>query len=203
MSKKYILLTGLVVALIVVSIAGYKLFYTSTDSESQDFPSYLSEPAALEEEKVEADVTYEDASGFSFAHPKGITVKDVTPEDDDTYYSSLVLTKSGGEMNIFMRDTKYDSIEEFIDNDSAIPQGASQVGATKLSNIEAYQYTASGRLYTIALDKGVLFFFGSQDEGFWEDVHNLVVSSFIIAGQQRSSTGSNTNIIYEAEEVIQ
>lgn len=202
MSKKYIFVS-LVIVLIAVGAVGYKLFYKGSGSEDQNLPSYLSEPTALKE-KVEADVTYEDAAGFSFAHPTDITVKDITPEDDETYYSSLTLARSGGEMNIFMRDTKYDDIEEFIDKDSVIPQGAGQVGATKLSNIEAYQYTASGRLYTVAMDRGVLFFFESQEDGgFWEDVHNLAVSTFIFAGQQKSSAGSGTNVIYEAEEVIQ
>ena len=155
------------------------------------------------EEELEGDLQYQDASGFSFSYSKGVKVTDDTPEDDDSYYTLLTLSKGGKTLTISIKDTSFKNLDEWSksQNDYNSPQLS---GAATLGGISARQYAVGSSLITVAIDQGVVYILESAKDGdFWEDLQNLVVSSFSFSsGSAKTSSGSSTDIIYE-EEVVE
>lgn len=208
MSKKKILIAAVVLLLVIgASAAFFYLYRFKGRKEPVAKPSPL--PAAREE--VKADVLYEDASGFSIKHPESVAIEDVTP-DDEVFYTLLNLvgpTRLGDRnLKITIKDTKYKDIDEWFEKDTDAPESAELVGATSLAAISASQYSYSLNgdevLLTVALDQGVIYLIeGPKDSGYWEDVQNLVVSTFAFAGSSEAAGGGSQNVIYEAEEVIE
>lgn len=168
--------------------------YLIISSRNKDALPRLKPAGILTEEETAADLTYQDESGFSFGYPKGVKITDVTP-DDDQYYSQLEITKGDNKITISVKDAK----ETFS------PGQATLVGAVSLGGMSAKQYAFGGQLLTTAYDKGVLYLIeGPKDGDFWEDVQNLIASSFGIGTPQTSaSNSSGDNTIYEEEEVIE
>lgn len=148
------------------------------------------------EEKLSADLLYQDASGFSFKYPKSLNVADVTPADDDSYYSRLEIIKGEEKLTITVKDG---SVDSFI-------KGATLAGATTLGGISAKQYRIDQKLITIAAASGVIYLIeGPKDAGFWEDTQNIVVSTFTLGEEPAPGDigGNSDNTIYESEEVVE
>ncbi len=186
----------------MVSVAGGYLFISSRGKNAGSDTGSI-KPADKKDE-VKAGFTYQDESGFSFGYPKGIKVTDVTP-DDEIYYSKLDLTKGKDVLTISLMDTKAKSIDEWVKNETSYENSA-LVGATSLAGISAKQYVNQGKMLTLAIDSGVLYFIESlKDSGYWEDVQNIVVSSFkLIENDLTSGSGSAVdNAIYEQEELVE
>ena len=155
--------------------------------------------------------TYIDEGGFSFQYPQEVKVSDITPQDD-LHYSILEITYSGekGKITITVRDTERGDVEDWLEGDLSSPKLASLVGATSLGQIPAKQYSYSNgaqkMLLTVAVDSGILYLIeGEKDSGFWEEMQNLVVSSFTLnqASQTSSRSAPTESIIYEEEEVVE
>lgn len=154
---------------------------------------------------------YKDESGFSFKYPKGAKVSDVTP-DEEVYYSVLEIThtEKTGKITISIKNTSSQDTDEWLAEDKQMKM-AEIVGATSLGNLSAKQ--ASLRrgglkiISTIAIDQNILYLIeGPKDDGYWEEVQNLIASSFVIGRRpvSGSSSGSGeSNVIYEEEEVIE
>ncbi len=86
------------------------------------------------------------------------------------------------------------------------------VGAVALAGIPAKQYAQGGKLITVAIDSGVIYLIegpaspsqgGPKDGGEWEEVQNLIVSSFALTEKAAASGATDENVIYEEEEVIE
>ncbi len=151
-----------------------------------------------------ADLTYEDEAGFSFKYPKGVSVTDTTP-NDDTYYSQVTLTKDGEDMVIKVMDTTAKTLDAWVGASDDIPSSARLTGAVSLAKLSASQYEDATFIYTIALDKSVVYFIRSlKGIEFWEPTHQIVVESFMFDGQStpQSAANSTTDVIYE-EEVVE
>lgn len=204
MGKKIIILLLMILVLIIGGVGGYLIY----SWKNKNIPPSLSSmvPQISQKEEVTADLTYVDDSGFSFGYPKGINVSDVTP-DDEIYYSVLALAKSGSQITITAKDTTTKTVDEWVKN--GIGTNPSLYGATTLGGVSAKQYTSGSKLYTVAIDQGVLYLIegpaspsqgGPKDGSFWESTQNLVASTFTFGG---TSTGGPSNTIYEEEEVVQ
>jgi len=168
--------------------------YLIVSSRNKNASTFLNRAGILTKEKTTADLTYQDESGFSFGYPKGVKITDVTP-DDDQYYSQLEITKGDNKITISVKDAK----EGFSSGQATL------VGAVSLAGMSAKQYASGGQLITAAFDKGVLYLIeGPKDAGFWEDVQNLIASSFSVGPPQAATADSSgDNAIYEEEEVIE
>lgn len=153
----------------------------------------------------EAQATYKDTAGFTFKYPTSIVVTDQTPEDDDTYYTLLNLVKDSEKMTVSMTDTTYKTVDDWLEKDSQAPKSPTLIGAISLDGVAARQYTNGGRMWTVAVDKNVLYVFESPKDGdAWDKVHDLFVSSFKFdKAQSPSGSGSSSNTTYEAEEVVE
>lgn len=198
MSKKIIIILAVILLLLLLgSIAGYFFFLRDGDSDISDKAGGLPD---IIKEKVEGDLIYEDAAGFSFKYPKAIEVKDITP-DDEVYYTLLSLTKDKEKLTVTAKDIKEASSDSFIKNTPEYKL-AQVAGATSLGGLAAKQYTLAGKLITVVVDKGVLYLIEGPAGSYWEDVQSLLISTFAFAGTTGSQTQIQDNAIYE-EEIIE
>jgi hypothetical protein len=179
-------------------------------------PSGLS--LGSEEENIK-QVLYTDESGFSFKYPENYKVEDLTEEAGKEYYTKLEIRENQGsqgdrgdrgkiKMRIEMKDTEYKSVEEWLSKDKEAPESAKLKGAVELDGVAAVQYETENKLFTAAIDQGVLYLIGSEKEN--KAVYNLLVSSFNFeeeadtgGGGASGSSGGGGNVIYEEEEVVE
>ena len=153
---------------------------------------------------TQAQATYRDTAGFTFKYPTSIVVTDATPEDDDIYYTLLNLANNSEKMTVAMADTDYKTVDDWLQKDSTAPKQPTLIGAISLDGVAARQYTNGGQMWTVAVDKNVLYVFESPKDGdAWDKVHDLFVSSFKFDKAQGEGSGSSSNTTYEAEEVIE
>lgn len=199
--------TKLVILSAGVLVAGVLTAFGVTFLKSQKelpvgLPQFQKSPAGP---TLEPEETYRDEAGFSFGYPKDIKVSDITP-DEAAYYSKLSLKKEGKKLIISAKDTKYKNPEEWLTKDKDAPEDTSLIGAISLGGISAKQYASDGKLWTVATDQGVLYLIeGPKDGGFWESLHDLLVSTFSFSKPEKATgaTGSGDGAIYEEEEVVE
>ena len=190
MSKKVIVLISLFVLLLAAG-GGYLIVGSRNKSTV----------TTVTKEAVLADLEYSDASGFSFMYPKSLRVEDITPSDD-SYYSKVALTKSGGKLTVTVKDETAKGVDEFLSSDDYY-KNAVLSGATTLAGIPAKEYSLDGKKITIALKDGILYLIeANKDAGFWEDTQGIVVSTFSF-GLKDAGGSSDANTTYEAEEVVE
>ncbi|MDO8503398.1 MAG: hypothetical protein Q7S60_01780 [bacterium] len=203
MSKRTLIATGIIAVIIVGGLVWALL------TKNQGPRSLLGPTGTTTKTKgaAEKEETYTDTSGFSFKHPESIVVADKTP-NGDAYYTLLSLTseaKKDGSLTITIMDTNFKTLDDWLAKDSTAPSGATLAGAISLGGISAKQYTKSGKLWTIAIDKGILYLIeGPKDGDYWDKVQDLAASSFTTAKPEASkSAPSDSGAIYEEEEVIE
>lgn len=198
MSKKYLIIGTVLLVLVLGAAGGYFLFSRKNfDQAGSSLPdgSFNANQSGVNQKFNDPLVSYQDGSGYSFSYPQTITVKDVTPNDDN-YYSALELSRDGKTMKV---NITVGNIDPYKTNKSA-----ALVGSTTLAGITANQYSLAGNLVTVAIDQGVLYVLdGPKDAGFWEDAQGKIVSSFKFAGQSATSDSgsSDVNTTYEEETV--
>ncbi len=166
-------------------------------------PLQLSTPTT--ELDTQAQATYKDTAGFTFKYPTNIIVTDVTPENDDSYYTLLNLGRDSEKMTVAMTDTEYKTIDDWLAKDSGAPKQPTLIGAISLDGMASRQYTNGGKMWTVSVDKNVLYVFESpKDGGSWDKTHDLFTSTFKFDKSQ-GSTGdsSSSNTSYEPDETVQ
>ncbi len=196
MRKKIII--GIIILLVLAAggAGGYLIFSLKNKGTSSDLSSII--PQLTQTEEVTAGATYNDESGFSFGYPKGITVSDVTPEGEE-YYSVLALAKGGSQITITVKDTTAKTVDAWVKEELS---DTSLSGAVTLAGVSAKQYTSGKKLYTAAIDQGVLYLIeGPKDDGYWEKTQGLIASTFSFGKSSGSGTSGET--IYEDEEVVE
>ncbi|MEK7112589.1 MAG: hypothetical protein AAB875_04635 [Patescibacteria group bacterium] len=190
MSKKFLIILAVLAILAGGGLTGYFLFYSKGKTKGPNTISSI----LKDKDGVGADLTYTDGAGFSFAYPKGITVKDITPVDSVTY-TKLSLQKGKESLEIDVKDTTAKIIDP--------PSAATLSGATTLGGISAKQYASGDILYTMAIDAGILYVIqGPKDGDFWEETQNLIVSTFSFAGSAETTTEGD-GAVYEEEEIVE
>ena len=163
--------------------------------------------APVQEKAPENLATYNDEAGFSFNYPEGLTIKDVTG-DNETLYSSLEVSKgfSGEKMIIEVADTTFSSINAWLKSPEASGAGTSREITLAGMPASQIQFTNPRRLVTIVIDGGIMYFFESplDETGFWNKAHNDIVSSFTLGENQvPAPEGGGQEVIYEEEEIIE
>ena len=207
MSKKILIIGGVVIVILAVVISIVFIKSKKEKASGSDITSDSS--TSFSDEEVTPDVLFEDASGFSLKHPLSITVEDITPQEKDNPFYTLLNLKKGTEaITVAFKDTEYKTIEEILEKDPDAPKAPLLVGATSMDGIPVsqYSYSFNGKdvLLSLALDKGILYLIeGPLDNGFWEKTHNLIISSISFADKKASASQGGESVIYEAEEVIE
>lgn len=207
MSKTTIAVIGLVSVLLIAGGAGGYLFINSRNQSESETDTASDNPLNnLVTQIKNEEKTYQDESGFSFKYTSDFSVKDDTPEDGD-YYTFLTISKGSEKGTISIADTKHKTVQKWVDSGTDIPSDAKLNGAVSLGGISASQYTAAEKLYTAAVDQGVLYVIQTPKTDLWEKLQEKVISSFSFGlaktKTNQSASGSNSDIIYEAEEVVE
>lgn len=206
MSKKVLIVGGGVVIVLIIIVSFVLIKPKSSDKSNL---SLTSKGEVSVSDDVNPDVLYEDSAGFSLKHPLSITVEDITPQEKDSPFYTLLNLKKGTEaLTVAFKDTEYKTIDGMLEKDPDAPKETSLVGATSMDGIPVnqYSYSFNGKdvLLSVALDKGILYLIeGPKDNGFWEKTHNLIISSLSFADKKASASQGGESVIYEAEEVIE
>lgn len=194
------------IAFILIILAGIATGVFFVYKSGKQLPlSPFAQKSASQETGINGGGVYKDESGFSFKYLEGLNVEDVTPEND-SYYSVLSLKKGGKELKISMQDTNYKTLEKWLEKEITSPEGASVVGAASLGGLSAKQYSDGEKLWTVAIDRGVLYsIVGPKDAGYWEKLHDLIVSSLSFLKPEQAGSGSSSggSAVYEEEEVVE
>jgi hypothetical protein len=196
MSKKYVVIGIVLLIVLLGGAGGYFIFSKNTTSNYDDADNAYVESLSTISKTSDPLVSYTDESGFSFSYPKSLEVNDVTPADD-SYYTSLELSKGGQKITI---DIKTGNVDPYKSNKSA-----KLIGSTKLGEMSANQYELNGRLITVSIDQGILYTIdGPKDADFFESAQEKIVSTFKFAGQASTAQdiSSDENTVYE-EEVVE
>ena len=102
-------------------------------------------------------------------------------------------------------------MESWIKNNADAPKDSKVKSGSSLGGFSAKQITFSkdGEKFiaTLAVDNNILYYVQSPtDTGFWDDLHNLIVSSFVVGGKPSpvdNSGSTEGNTFYEEEEVVE
>lgn len=205
MSKKIVIIVAALAIVIFGGATGY-IFLAREKITTNPLSNAISE---TKKEGIAEKEIYKDTSGFSFEYPKNSSVSDVTPEDEE-YYSVLEIEDENnpGKLTLTIKDTQSSDINEWLNGDSEM-RLTEISGATTLASIPAKQLNLnrSGEkvLLTAAIENNILYLLkGPRDEGFWEEVQNLISDSFIVGERPAEySLPSDENVIYEEEEVVE
>lgn len=162
-----------------------------------------------QETALEKIVTYNDSSGFKFDYPENLTVKDVSGTASDVYSSlEISSTKQTGKTTIKIIDSPYDSLKSFLSSKEVSSAGISRDVMMASMSAKQVQLTNPKRLETLAIFNGIMYAIESplDDNGFWNKVHNQIVSSLSVETENASvlsgESGSDQSAPDE-EEVIE
>lgn len=162
-----------------------------------------------QETTLEKIVTYNDSSGFKFDYPENLMVKDVSGTASDVY-SSLEISSANqtGKMTIKIIDSPYDSLESYLSSKEASSAGVSRDVIVASMPAKQIQLTNPKRLETVAISDGVMYVIESplDDQGYWNKIHNQIVSSLTMETQDNpaaASDNSNNDQPASGEEVIE
>lgn len=172
----------------------------------------LVSPVGQEEEESVSLLTWEDQAGFSFLYPDKLEID--PHEDDEENYAHLELISSDhpGRIFIFVKETTHQEIDDWAAKE--ISPGA-QVLDTQLGGEPAKKvaYSDPEKLVVVAIDVDalVLLELEPDEEGFWQEIFDQILTSFAfipIEGEETAPAGGESapagdGIIWEAEEVIE
>ncbi|MEK7526706.1 MAG: hypothetical protein AAB546_04480 [Patescibacteria group bacterium] len=196
MSKTNIIVLVLIVFLLVAGGVGLYLTLKPKDTKNSQASSDFYNGTTILPTPNTNELIYKDSSGFSFKYKSGYSVKDVTPDDADTY-SVVSIAKGNEVLTLSIKDTKYKTLMDWEKDNKT----ASMVGAVNLSGMSAKQYLLAGNTLTVAIDQGVIYVVtGKESESY-----TLLVNTFVFADPNEKSTASDltSDIIYEEEEVVE
>lgn len=157
---------------------------------------------------IEKTATYVDSSGFKFAYPQELIIKDVSGEDSNIYSSlEISSTKQVGKTTIKIVDSSYDSLESFLSSKEATGAGVSRDVALSSMPARQIQFTNPKRLETVAISDLIMYSIESHldENGYWNKVHNQIVSSLSVEIQNTSVVSNDNSSDQPAsdEEVIE
>ena len=202
--KKILVIAGVGLILIGLIALGIKMGQKPKTTLGPAAPTRM--PIRIEAENQ----TYEDEAGFNFEYPAGIEIKDVSGNQD--VYSILEISAPDKNEKMIIRvvDTKYKTIAEWLKKESQSDDAAAREFEIAGMTGQQIQLEDPRRLVSLAIDKGVMYYFESslsEEEGqYWNMVHNTIVLSFSL-GEAQPQTGSQgsggDDVIYEEEEVVE
>lgn len=207
MSKPLILV---VVGLLIVVFGGFTGYLFLAKDSKTTSPISLVSPGSDKKDVIGKKKVYPDESGFSFEYPEDLKVRDVTP-DEEIYYSKAEISNSRGDEKIVIsvKDTEGSTIDEWLSDEPQMKM-AQVTGATSLGGHSAKQLSLNkggGKfLVTAMIDSNILYLIeGPKDDGFWEEVQNLISSTFIVGERPEPvfSDASSESVIYEEEEIVE
>ena len=208
MTKKKILLI-ILLALIVASVV---FFFTRTPQSSKEVKNTEREKFGLSKKTK----TFIDPSGFKFSYPENLNMETKENKEEDVYSELTIMSEEiNGGVEITAAETGDKTIEEWLLGNK-LKIDSKKITKTKLGDLSASRFENGNKLYTLALDDGILFSVITDREDnkeLWKLVHNEIEKSFVFSapeaapdsldGSPSTEEGTSDEIIFEGEEVIE
>ncbi len=201
MSKKALIIIVTAIVLGAVGVGAFFFLQNKNKSEDGIHDTIFNPTSESESEGGVTQSVYNDESGFSFKYPSNFVVTDITPADDNSYYSLLEIKKGDDVIHITVKDGSYK-----LPSDST----ASPSGSLKLAGfpLKQYVYEANGikMALTLANSQGVSYAIdGVAGTAAEKDIYNHIVKSFDLGKQSTPVSGSSSGAgtIDEGEEVVE
>lgn len=197
------LLFGGIIAVLLYYVSTQDTRISVEEQELTVVPSPTPSPVPVQ--------TYESESGFMFEYPGTVEVHE--EEGDTASYANLKLTspEASGSISLQVSDTRLRSAQAWFTQQKIDSEDAEEI---PFADIEALQVATPGGLVTASYDQGALFVIRTDwydHEPFWQDVYNLLVSTFEFAMVEEEAPApatsgggaSSGDIIFEGEEIIE
>ena len=200
MSKKTLLILGLIVGLIVVGL----LIFNPGNPKGPISP-LGQQKLPKEVLPSETMIEYNDPAGFTLSYPDNLSLIKNDTADESTYADIQLTSKDvSGSLNLKISDSKYASLNDWIKlNKGAATESTKEV---KLGNLEGKEIKTNDRLLLGALDHGVFFSIEMPliETNFWMKAYDKVLASFSFVSPQAASVDTSTSdVTFEGEEVVQ
>jgi len=193
----------IIISIIIIVLAGTFYFFQPKQTISPISSKPENKITTEEKQPSETLKVYKDDSGFSFKYPEDVKVikKDA---NDPTAYASLEITSSQtkGSMSVKVLDTKLKSVDEwFSDNKLGASTAKKEI---KIGEISGKEIDENGKIIAAGLDQNILFTIevDSQDQKYWIDVYNTILSSFSFVLQQSENASENQVLDESGSDVI-
>ena len=203
MNKNKAIILCVVIVVVTIIAAFYILNSGKTTSPAY---SNINENLVVSEKKPSKNLKgYSDDAGFSFQYPDDVLVKKIDINDSITY-SNVELTsiQAKGKMLIKVVDTQLKSIDDLF-----VKEGLrGEIKEIKIGEISGKEANMNNKIIAAALDQSVLFTIevDSQNQKYWVDVYQTVLSSFNFVPQQASPSvpfdSSSDDVVLE-EEIVE
>ena len=176
MSKNLKIGLAILITLIIGSVTVWELKFKNTGTSE---PTEVTiKQATLPMPEITA---YEDAAGFKFNYPAGLTIKEIET-DDATIYSSLELTAPNNEkLNLRITDTIYNNVTEWLSSfEKTNPVSSSKEIGWETMSAKQLTYSSPLRMKTIAIENNISYSLDSllDKDSYWEKTQNMILSSF-------------------------
>ena len=200
MSKSTIIKIIIAIIILVILIVG-ALYIFQQKKEVVPAASLENKPVSVESQPSKTLKDYIDTAGFSFKYPEDLIVNKKDTSDPAVYASlEIVSGQAKGSISINVLDTKFKSADDWLSANKLV--SAKEIKIGEMSGKEA---TLNNKVTAAALDQGILFQIevDSQDQKYWADVYNTILSSFSFAPQQSSNQPSDnsSDVILDEETV--
>jgi len=178
--KKLIIIAGISVGVLAV---GGTIFF---NRERLFFAKKIQDQtvASVSPTPKEERVIWDDPAGFSFQYPKGLSM-DKHDEDTENYaHVELTSPEHKGKLIVWAKDTTATTIGGWLKNEKSLKDAVSV--DTVLEKNEGKKIIVKGevvRQITATLDEDILVMVETElnDEVFWQQVNDTVVSTFTFA----------------------
>lgn len=217
MSKKAVII--LLVIVLIAAVAGGTLLFLFKSSninmmtgigsnEDQNLAINDSSSSVLDSDTSGINV-YNDDSGFSFRYPSDFVVSDITPTNDNSYYSLLEVKKNNDVIRVSVKDGSYKTPSGAVVVVTTPSATSASASATlKLGDFKPKQYTyddsGTMKTLTVASSQGVSYAIdGVTTNDSERAIYNSVVASFLLGKQTTPSSSNSANTVDEGTEVVQ
>jgi len=200
--KKNWLVAGIAIGLIILTVGAVAVVRLKKQSILSPLGETPTQKAQLP--------SWEDPAGFKFSYPDGIKIN---PHEEDTVnYAHLELTSTGhsGGILIWMKDTNYKTLDEWVKDEASDAQVFDSELGGKPAKKVAYVSPQKLVVATIDVDVLVLVEVSLDEEGYWQGVNDQILSSFEfipLEGEPTSAApGSRQGgggVIEEEEEIVE
>lgn len=203
MGNKKIIIVSLSILVIVIVLV-LLIFNSKKKIAPASLISLENKITVAEKEPSKILKVYNDDSGFSFKYPEDVQINKKDTTNDSTAYANLEISSSQtkGSISVKVLDTKFKSVDEwFLENKLT---SAKEI---KIGEISGKEANINNKITAAGLDQNVLFVIevDSQNQKYWDDVYQTILSSFTVIPQQslssQSSDNSSGDAILEEETV--
>lgn len=200
MSKKVLIIIVVLIVLGAVGAGAFFFLQNKNKFEDSIQDTIFNPVSEFESETGTSISVYNDESGFSFKYPSDFVVTDITPANDNSYYSLLEVKNDNDVITITVKDGSYKLPSDAV----ASPSSGLKLAGFPLKQYE-YGEGSLKKAITLANSQGVSYAIdGAVGSALERQAYNLLLTSFDLGKQSTpTSAGGGSGTIDEGEEVVE